>query len=159
MVGQSAAMKLIFFSILFAHRFLKLNLNKADDAKYFANIIVNNFDNEVINAYGKIFLAKVYKHQKNYDMSIKILYEVLTKTTDLLVATLVADELFDVYVLNDQKKEAYELISKVLEKNMDYYAKDSFLALEKVNRLLNADMPEFAVRILEYSSALDIEQS
>lgn len=128
---------------------LKLNLNKADDAKYFANIIVNNFDNEVINAYGKIFLAKVYKHQKNYDMSIKILYEVLTKTTDLLVATLVADELFDVYVLNDQKKEAYELISKVLEKNMDYYAKDSFLALEKVNRLLNADMPEFAVRILE----------
>jgi len=128
---------------------LKLNLNKPDEAKYFANNIINNFDNKVINAYGKIFLAKVYKHQKNYDMSIKILYEVLTKTTDLLVATLVADELFDVYVLNDQKDEAYELISKVLQKNMDYYAQDSFLALQKVDRLLKANMPEFAVKILE----------
>ena len=128
---------------------LKLNINKAEDAKYFANIIINNFDNEVINAYGNIFLAKVYKHQRNYDKSIKILYEVLTKTTDILVATLVADELFDVYVLNNQKEKAYELISKVLKKNMDYYAKDSFLALEKVNRLLKADMPEFAVQILE----------
>ncbi len=128
---------------------LKLNTNKVEDAKYFANIIVNNFENEVINAYGKIYLAKVYKYQNNYDMSIKVLYEVLTKTTDLLVATLVEDELFDVYILNDQKDKAYELISKVLEKNMDYYAKDSFLALEKVNRLLKANMPEFAVKILE----------
>ena len=128
---------------------LKLNVNKADDARYFANIIINSFDNEVINAYGKIYLAKVYKHQKNYAKSIKILYEVLTKTTDLFVATLVADELFDVYVLDDQKQEAYDLISKVLQKNMDYYASDSFLALEKVNRLLRAQMPEFAVQILQ----------
>ena len=127
---------------------LKLNINKADEAKYFANIIINNFDNEVINAYGKIYLAKVYKHKKNYEQSIKVLYEVLTKTTDLLVATLVADELFDVYVLNEQKEKAYELISQVLKKNMDYYASDSFLALEKVNRLLKAQMPEFAVQIL-----------
>lgn len=128
---------------------LKLNTNKVEDAKYFANNIVNNFDNEVINAYGKIYLAKVYKYQNNYDAAIKILYEVLTKTTDLLVATLVADELFDVYVLNNQKEKAYELISKVLQKNIDYYAKDSFFALEKVNRLLKANMPEFAVQILE----------
>ncbi|RXK11897.1 hypothetical protein CP965_12000 [Halarcobacter mediterraneus] len=127
---------------------LKLNINKSDEAKYFANIIINNFDNEVVNAYGKIYLAKVYKYKKNYDQSIKILYEVLTKTTDLLVATLVADELFDVYVLNEQKEKAYELISQVLKKNMDYYASDSFLALEKVNRLLKAQMPEFAVQIL-----------
>ncbi len=127
---------------------LKLNINKSDEAKYFANIIINNFDNEVVNAYGKIYLAKVYKYKKNYDQSVKILYEVLTKTTDLLVATLVADELFDVYVLNEQKEKAYELISQVLKKNMDYYASDSFLALEKVNRLLKAQMPEFAVQIL-----------
>ncbi len=32
---------------------------------------------------------------------------------------------------------------------MDYYASDSFLALEKVNRLTKVGMPEFAIEILE----------
>ncbi len=128
---------------------LRLNLNKAKDAKYFAKIIINNFDNKIIKAYGNIYLAKVYTYQRNYKRAIPILYKVLTKTTDILVATLVADELFDVYILDNQHDKAYELISKVLEKNIDYYANDSFLALKKVNRLIKANMPEFAVKILK----------
>ncbi|XPV69283.1 MAG: tetratricopeptide repeat protein [Halarcobacter sp.] len=128
---------------------LKLNTNKAKDAKYFANIIINNFDSNVTKAYGSIYLAKVYKHQKDYSRATRILYEVLTKTTDVLVATLVADELFDVYILDDKRAEAYELISKVLKKNIDYYASDSYLALQKVDRLIKANMPEFAIEILK----------
>lgn len=128
---------------------LKLNTNKTKDAKYFANIIINSFDNKVIKAYGQIYLAKVYRHQRDYRKATKVLYEILTKTTDVLVATLVADELFDVYMLDRKREKAYELISKVLKKNMDYYASDSFLALQKVNRLTKAGMPEFAIEILE----------
>ncbi len=128
---------------------LKLNTNKVTDAKYFANIIINNFDNKIINAYGKIYLAKIYKHQRDYRKAETVLYKILTETTDVLVATLVADELFDVYILDQQRDKAYNLISKVLKKNMDYYANDSFLALEKVNRLTRAGMPEFAVEILK----------
>ena len=128
---------------------LKLNTNKANDAVYFANIIINNFDNPVTKAYGKMYLAKIYKHQRDYRRAETLLYKILTETSDVLVATLVADELFDVYILDDKRDEAYELISKVLNKNMDYYADDSYLALEKVNRLTKANMPEFAVEILE----------
>jgi len=128
---------------------LKLNINKAEDAIYFANIIINNFDNPVTKAYGKIYLSKIYKYQKDYDKAINILYKILTQTTDLTVATLVADELFDVYILNGQREEAYELISKVLKKNIDFYAKDSFLALKEVNKLTKVGMPKFAVEILK----------
>lgn len=58
---------------------LKLEINKVDDAKYFANIIINNFDDELTKTYGKISLAKVFKYQKNYENAIKTLYEILTK--------------------------------------------------------------------------------
>ena len=128
---------------------LKLNTNKPNDAIYFANIIINNFDNKITKAYGKIYLAKIYKFQNSYKKAINILYKILTETTDVLIATLVADELFDVYILDDEKDKAYELMSKVLKKNMDYYAQDSYLALEKVNRLTKVGMPEFAVEILK----------
>ncbi len=127
---------------------LKLNTNKTNDAKYFANIIINNFDNKVTKAYGNIYLAKVYKYQKDYRKATSILYKVLTETTDVLVATLVADELFDVYILDGKKDKASELISKVLKKNIEYYANDSFFALEKVDRLVKVGMPEFAAQIL-----------
>ena len=128
---------------------LKLNINKTKDALYFANIIINNFDNPLTKAYGKIYLAKIYKYQKDYDKSITILYKILTETTDIEVATIVADELFDVYIAGGKRNEAYELISKVLQKNIDYYAQDSFLAIEKVDKLTKVDMPEFAVEILD----------
>lgn len=127
---------------------LKLASNKVKDAKYFATTIVKNFDDEITNAYGRIYLAKVYRHTKKYSKATKILYEILTKTTDIKVATIVADELFDVYVANEQQEKAYDLISKVLVKNMDFYAADSYLALQKVNKLIRAKMPEFAVEIL-----------
>ncbi len=128
---------------------LKLQSNKTTEAQYFAEIIINNFNDEVTKAYGKIHLAKVYKYQYKYDKAIRILYEVLTKTTDILVATIVADELFDVYIADNKYDEAYDLISKVLKKNIEYYANDSYLALEKVDKLIRAKMPEFAVEILK----------
>ena len=37
---------------------LKLEINKIDDAKYFANIIIDNFDDELTKTYGKISLVK-----------------------------------------------------------------------------------------------------
>jgi len=127
---------------------LKLNTNKSNDALYFANIIINNFDNPLTKAYGKIYLAKIHKYQKNYDKAIAVLYKILTETTNIQVATIVADELFDVYIADGKREEAYELISKVLKKNIDYYAEDSFLALEKVDKLAKVGMYEFAVEIL-----------
>ncbi len=128
---------------------LKLDTNKAKDAIYFANIIINNFDNNVTKAYGKIYLAKTYAYQKDYKKAITTLYKVLTETSDVLVATIVADELFDIYILDEQRDKASELISKVLKTNIDYYASDSYFALEKVNRLTKIGMAEFAVEILQ----------
>lgn len=127
---------------------LKLESNKAKEAKYFAQIIVNSFDNELTKTYGKIYLAKVYKYQRDYKKSIRILYEILTKTNDKLVATIVADELFDLYIFNNEIEKANELIAKVLKNNIDYYADDSFLANKKINKLIKAGMPEHAADIL-----------
>ena len=128
---------------------LKIKINKADEAKYFAQIIINNFEDELTKTYGKIELAKVYKHQKSYDKAIQILYEILTKTNDKLVATIVADELFDVYIDNKNFEKANKLISKVLKNNIEYYANDSYLANQKITRLIKSDMPEYAVEILK----------
>lgn len=128
---------------------LKLNTNKSEDAMYFANIIINNFDNPLIKAYGKIYQAKIHRYQRDFDRAITILYKMLTETKDIQIATIVADELFDVYILSGKRQEAYDLVSKVLRTNIDYYAEDSFLALEKVDKLTKAEMPEFAVEILE----------
>lgn len=75
---------------------LKLEINKIEDAKYFANRIIDNFDDELTKTYGKISLAKVYKYQKDYAKATKYLYEILSTTKDKTVATVVADELFDV---------------------------------------------------------------
>ena len=127
---------------------LKLEINKIDEAKYFAQIIMNNFDNELTKTEGKIALAKVYKYQKDYQKAIKVLYEILTITKDKLVATVVADELFDVYVLDGQLEKANELIGQVLKNNIDYYANDSYLANKKINKLIKANMPEHASEIL-----------
>jgi len=128
---------------------LKLETNRTKEAKYFAQIIINNFDDELVKTYGKIYLAKVYKYQKLYSKSIRILYEILAKTNDKLIATIVADELFDVYISNSQFDKANELITKVLKTNIDYYANDSFLANKKINKLIKAGMPEHASEILK----------
>jgi predicted negative regulator of RcsB-dependent stress response len=128
---------------------LKLKINKTKDAKYFAQIIINNFEEELTKTYGKIQLAKVYKYQKSYAKSIKILYSILTKTNDKLVATVVADELFDVYIENKDFDKANKLISNVLKNNIEYYANDSYLANKKITKLIKSDMPEHAVDILK----------
>ena len=128
---------------------LKLKINKTKDAKYFAQIIINNFENELTKTYGKIELAKVYKYQKSYDKAIKILYSILAKTNDKLVATVVADELFDVYIDNKEYEKANILISNVLKNNINYYANDSYLANQKITKLIKANMPEHAAEILK----------
>jgi len=127
---------------------LNLETNKVTDARFFAENIVNNFNDPITKAYGKIYLAKTYSRTRSYSKAISILYEILAKTNDILIATIVADELFDVYIKNNNKEKAYELINKVLEKNIDYYADNSYLAMQKINKLMSADMPEFAVKIL-----------
>jgi tetratricopeptide (TPR) repeat protein len=127
---------------------LKLEVNKMDDAKYFAQVIIDNFDDELTKTYGKISLAKVYKYQKDYTKAIKYLYEILTVTNNKEVATLVADELFDVYILDEKFDKANELITQVLKNNIEFYANDSYLANKKVNRLIKAGMPEHAAEIL-----------
>jgi len=128
---------------------LKLKINKTKDAKYFAQIIINNFEDEITKTYGKIQLAKVYKYQRAYDRSIKILYSILAKTNDKLIATIVADELFDVYIDNKDFEKANNLISNVLKSNIEYYANDSYLANQKITKLIKSDMPEHAVEILK----------
>lgn len=128
---------------------LKLQINKIEDARYFSNVIIDNFDDELTKAYGKVSLAKVYKHQKDYFKATKVLYEILAQTKDKLVATIVADELFDVYILDNQKEKANELIGQVLRNNIDFYADDSYLATQKINRLIKAGMPEYATEILK----------
>jgi predicted negative regulator of RcsB-dependent stress response len=127
---------------------LKLEINKIEDAKYFAQIIIDNFDDELTKTYGKISMAKVYKYQKDYAKAIKYLYEILTVTKDKTVATVVADELFDVYILDEKYDKANELITQVLKTNIDFYANDSYLANKKINRLIKAGMPEHAAEIL-----------
>jgi hypothetical protein len=128
---------------------LKLATNKTKDAKYFAQIIIDSFDDELTKVYGKIYLAKVYKYQNINKKAIRTLYEVLTKTKDKLVATIVADELFDLYIKDKKYDEAKKLISQVLQNNIDYYANDSYLAVKKINNLIKVGMPEFAVDILK----------
>lgn len=128
---------------------LKLNSNKAKDAKYFAEIIIKNFNDELTKTYGKIYLAKVYKYQKNNKKAIRVLYGILTKTNDKMIATIVADELFDLYISSEDYEKANELISKVLKSNIDYYANDSYLANRKINKLIKAGMPEHAADILK----------
>lgn len=127
---------------------LKLSINRTKDATYYADVLLTAFDDPKTKAYGKIYKAKVLAHVKDYRQAEVLLYEILTKTTDLDVATIVADYLYDIYIADRKRDKAYELISKVLEKNIDFYANNSYKAMEKIKKLLQADMPEFAQKIL-----------
>jgi len=127
---------------------LKIGINKPKEAIYYANAIENSFDNPLVKVYGKVAFAQIYIKNREYRKAIKTLRKALVNTTSLEVATIIADELYDAYILNNQKKEAYDLVEKVLNKNIDYYANDSYKALNKVNKLINADMTTFAIDIL-----------
>ncbi len=138
--------------LLEAYRLLvliKIKLNKTEEAEYYAKAIEHSFDDPLSKVYGKVSLSQIYVKRRDYRKAIKVLRQELINTTSLEVATIVADELYDAYILNDQKEEAYDLAQKVLNRNIDYYANDSYKALKKVNKLVDANMSEFAIKILK----------
>ena len=138
--------------LLEAYRLLvliKVYLNKTDEAEYYAKAIEQSFDDPLSKVYGKVALSQIHVKRRDYRKAIKILRQELIDTTSLEVATIIADELYDAYILNDQDQEAYDLVEKVLNRNIDYYANDSYKALKKVDKLVRANMPEFAIEILK----------
>ena len=128
---------------------LKLKINKLDKAEYYAKAMEHIFDDPSSKVYGKVARSQIHIKRREYREAIRILKRELIDTGDLNVATIIADELFDAYLLNKENEKAYELVEKVLEKNLDYYANDSYRALTKVNKLIRADMPKFAIKILQ----------
>jgi len=138
--------------LLEAYRLLvliKLRINKMKEAEYYAKAIENSFDDPLSRVYGKVAIAQIHMHNRDYTKSINILRNELVNTTSLEVATIIADELYDAYILNKQRDDAYTLVKKVLNKNIDYYANDSYKALKKVDKLVQANMTEFAIDILK----------
>jgi hypothetical protein len=138
--------------LLEAYRLLvliKLRVNKPKEAEYYAKAIEYSFDDPLSKVYGKVAYAQIYMDSRNYNKAIKILRKELVNTTSLEVATIIADELYDAYIFNKQREEAYTLVKKVLNKNIDYYANDSYKALNKVDKLVKSEMPKFAIDILK----------
>ena len=138
--------------LLEAYRLLvliKVYLNKTEEAEYYAKAIEQSFNDPLSKVYGKVALSQIYVKKRDYTKAIKILRQELIDTTSLEVATIIADELYDAYILNKQHKQAYDLVKKVLNRNIDYYANDSYKALKKVDKLVKANMPEFAIEILK----------
>ncbi|MEA2016960.1 MAG: hypothetical protein U9N59_00810 [Campylobacterota bacterium] len=138
--------------LLEAYRLLvlaKIKINKTDEAEYYAKAIEHSFDDPLSKVYGKVSLSQIYVKRRDYRKAIKVLRKELVDTTSLEIATIIADELYDAYLLNNQQNEAYDLVEKVLNKNIDYYANDSFKALKKVDKLVKADMSKFAIDILK----------
>ncbi len=127
---------------------LKIRINKAKEAEYYAKAIEHSFDDPISKIYGKISMAQIHIKRREYRQAIKILRKELINTTNLEIATIIADELYDAHILNKENDKAYELVEKVLDKNIDYYANDSYRALIKVNKLLDANMPKFAIKII-----------
>ncbi|MBD3841349.1 MAG: class 1 isoprenoid biosynthesis enzyme [Campylobacterales bacterium] len=128
---------------------LKIRINKAKEAEFYANAIEHTFDDPKDKVFGQIALAQIHVKRREFRKAIKILEQELIKTNNLDVATIIADDLYDAYLLNKEDEKAHDLIIKVLEKNLNYYAKDSFKALTKVNKLLAANMPKEAIKILK----------
>jgi len=138
--------------LLEAYRLLvliKLRINKPKEAEYYAKAIEYSFDDPLSKVYGKVAFAQIHMNNRHYGKAIKILRQELVNTTSLEVATIIADELYDAYILNKQREEAYNLVKKVLNKNIDYYANDSYKALKKVDKLVKSNMSKFAIDILK----------
>ena len=138
--------------LLEAYRLLvliKLKINKPKEAEYYAKAIEHSFDDPLSKVYGKVAIAQIHINNRDYRKAIKILRNELVNTTSLEVATIIADELYDAYILNKERDEAYTLVKKVLNKNIDYYANDSYKALKKVDKLVQSNMPKFAIDILK----------
>lgn len=128
---------------------LKLGVNKIEDAKYFSKIIIENFDDELTKTYGKISLSKVYKYQKDYEKATKTLFEILSSTKDKQVATVVGNELFDIYLLQGKNEEAKDLMTQILKSNMAFYINDVFLANKKIDVFARLGMIDQSIELLQ----------
>ena len=128
---------------------LKLNINKVEDARYYAQTVVDIFDDEEAKAKGKISLAKIFKYQKDYKKASKVIFEILSDTKDKNIASIAANELFDIYLLEGRKEEANELMRQILATNPSFYSSDYIVANQRVDLLLKLDMTNFAMDILK----------
>ncbi len=128
---------------------LKLNINKVEDARYYAQTVVDIFDDEEAKSRGKISLAKIFKYQKDYKKASKTIFEVLNSTEDKNIASIAANELFDIYLLEGKKDEASELMRQILLTNPSFYSSDYIVANQRVDLLLKLDMKTFAIDILK----------
>jgi tetratricopeptide (TPR) repeat protein len=128
---------------------INLKINKARVARKYAKNIKETFKDPLSLAYSDISYAKINIKKRRYKRAIKTLYNILIKTNDLKIATIVSDELYDAYILDKQNKKAYDLTVKVLNKNIDYYANNPTIAMIKINKLKKAKMPHLAIRILK----------
>ncbi|HJE03318.1 MAG TPA: hypothetical protein K8U92_05505, partial [Aliarcobacter thereius] len=123
---------------------LKLSINKIDEAKYYSETLINIFEGEKAKIRGKISLSKIYRYQKNYSASIKVLYEALALTNDRNEASNIANELFDVYLLEGRKEEAKDVMTQILFLTPSFYSNDFLLANKKVDTLLKLNINNLA---------------
>jgi len=128
---------------------LKLKVNKVEDARYYAQTIVDVFDDEDAKAKGKIAIGRVFKYQKDYPKASKILYEVLRNTKDINVVSITGNELFDIYLLENNKNDALKIMKQLLDLNPSFFSNDFVLADQRADLLLKLDKPLLAVKILE----------
>ncbi|OCL84421.1 hypothetical protein [Arcobacter porcinus] len=128
---------------------LKLSINKIDEAKYYSETLINIFEGEKAKIRGKISLSKIYRYQKNYSASIKVLYEALALTSDRNEASNIANELFDVYLLDGRKEEAKDVMTQILFLTPSFYSNDFLLANKKVDTLLKLNINDLAIKILK----------
>ncbi|WP_418186358.1 tetratricopeptide repeat protein [Aliarcobacter lanthieri] len=128
---------------------LKLSVNKVEDARYYSQTVIDIFDDEEAKAKGKIALGKIFKYQKDYSRASKTLYEILRNTKDRNIASIVGNELFDVYLLENKKDNAEELMKQVLDTNPSFFLNDFILANQRVDLLLKLDMTSLAIKILD----------
>ena len=89
------------------------------------------------------------KIKKNYKKASKTIFEVLNSTEDKNIASIAANELFDIYLLEGKKDEASELIRQILLTNPSFYSSDYIVANQRVDLLLKLDMKTFAIDILK----------
>lgn len=128
---------------------IKLKANKAKDALYFAQTIIENYDTPLKQVYGKIALAEISLFQRDYRKAQKTLNDILYQTQDIEIASIVADKLFDVYIDEKKPEKAYELMEKLLKSNPNFYLKDIPYSIVKANQLVKASMPKLAIVLLE----------
>lgn len=128
---------------------IKLKANKAKEALYFAQTILENYDTPLKQVYGKIALAEISLFQRDLKKAKRILNDVLYQTSDIDAASIVADKLFDLYMEEKKPEKAYELMEKILKSNPNFFLKDIPYAISKAKQLQKSSMPELAINLFE----------